>query len=313
MMCCLSYIRRAVAALTVVMLLTLATPATAAAQAAPLVVAAGQIVEHDLATTGRSIVVHGEVQGDVTTWSGSILIEGSVQGDVVSYTGDVVLGADARVAGNILVVEGSLQTLDGAQVAGFMIEEQSLARLPLAASMAPIILSGDFPALELPRVFFSALIAGLALIIVLGVSLFWPRRTYGAGLVILRSPGRSLLVGLLSSLLLAASFALISTLVILSLVGSILLIPLVLLIQVPYLLGLATLARALAARFAMSLQAAVPATAFGTTILLLPLVALGSVHMLWGAVLFYLLASIGLGALVVSRGGTYQVAVPVRG
>jgi hypothetical protein len=126
------------------------------------------------------------------------------------------------------------------------------------------------------------------------------------GRALRRAPARSLAVGLLTTLLLGLLLPPLASLLALSLVGLPLVLPLLLLLQAPYLFGLAGLGWALGGQ---ALPAAAPpvAAAAGAAVLLLPLAAVGALAPLWSAALFYLLASLGLGAAVLSRGGAYAL------
>jgi hypothetical protein len=153
----------------------------------------------------------------------------------------------------------------------------------------------------------------LFVLLLAGISAWrWPRRTEGAGRTLLSMPWRSLLLGLLTTLLVAALLLPLSALLAMTLVGLPLILALLLLLQLPYIYGLATLAQVAGrrllriSRYGQSGQA----TLVGTLLLLLPLTLLGILTPAGSAILFYTLASAGLGAVILSRGGAF---VPVRG
>ena len=85
----------------------------------------------------------GAVGGDVTAVSGDIQIDGRVEGSVAVLSGDVELGDEASVGGDISVVSGSVEQARGAAVGG------SLLRGPdLNIQIPPIIAPGAVPGVE---------------------------------------------------------------------------------------------------------------------------------------------------------------------
>jgi cytoskeletal protein CcmA (bactofilin family) len=315
--------RRLALVLRVVLLFCLLLPAGAAAaqeREAPLVIPAGQTYVGDLATITRDIWVEGAVVGDVTSWSGAIVVSGHVEGDVVSYSGRVTIQAGARIGGHVLASGGVLQRDAGAVVAGQTIRGESggVALANLLDLFSPSGASGGEAAVG--RALFGAALGVFLLAFTLLCIAFWPRRTVAASLMLRQAPGRALALGLLTTLLLALVLPPLAALLAATLVGLPLLIVLLAIIQAPYIYGLATLVRAVGA-------VPPPAILYSTrgegehrssrrdgetpsraTLLLAAalalLVAMGAaLAPLWGMALFYLLASPGLGAALLSRGG----------
>jgi cytoskeletal protein CcmA (bactofilin family) len=308
--------------LRLLVLLGVLLPAGAAAQEreAPLVIPAGQTYAGDLATITRDIHVEGAVAGDVTSWSGAIVISGRVDGDVVSYSGRVTIQAGARIGGHVLASGGALQRDATATVAGQAIRGESggVALANLLDLFSPAGASGGAAAVG--RTLFGAALGVFLLAFALLCIAFWPRRTAAASLALRQAPGRALALGLLTTLLLALALPPLAALLAATLVGLPLLLVLLALIQAPYIYGLATLARAVGAP--LHPPAPAPARPQGekrisrrdgdspsrATLLfaggLALLVAAGAaLAPLWGMALFYLLASPGLGAALLSRGG----------
>lgn len=155
------------------------------------------------------------------------------------------------------------------------------------------------------RVTLAALV-GLVLLVPGGLLLGrWPIRTGVAALTLLRRPMRALLLGL--SLALALSALLPAALQLgVTIVGLPFAALLVLVAVTPQIAGLATLARAVGARF----EGGAPGPELGwptaavTALMVLALVAATVVAPLAALVLFSLLAGPGLGALALSRVGT---------
>lgn len=291
-------------------LLLLALPAAAHAQEGPLHVPPGVEVAADLATVGRDILIEGAVLGDVTSWSGTITITGSVRGDVVSYSGAIHLGPQAQVGGNVLALAGGVAQETGALVAG-----QLLGPGPVGSGAAAA-LGSLFGAAEpgnsasLPAPIVSAALALAALALALMSVLLWPRRTTGAGRVLLAMPWRSLALGLVTTVLMATLLAPLALVAALTLVGLPLLLLLLAGLHLPYVYGLAAVAQALGSRLVRTspLGSAAPATILGAAGLLLPIIAVSFVSFPISALLFYVAASFGLGAVILSRGGAFAPA-----
>lgn len=293
--------------LALLALLLALLPAPARAQPAPLVVGRAEVVAGDLATVDRPILIEGVVEGDVTSWSGAITVEGEVRGDVVSYVGTIRLGPAAKVAGSVMAMAGGVNSA-GAAVAGQLLGEEPVAGGALVAGLARIFDRAPTGATnELPRPVVSGLLALAALLLCVAITAFWPRRTAGAVQALVRAPGRSLTLGLLTTLLAALLLPLLAGVVALSLVGLPLLVPLLLVAQLPFLLGIAVAGRALAERAGLRPRQPALSAALGSAALLLPVALVGASAPLLSALLFYMLAGPGLGAAILSRGGAYAL------
>ncbi|MBX0328555.1 polymer-forming cytoskeletal protein [Oscillochloris sp. ZM17-4] len=272
----------------------------------PVTVAAGQMIRGDLASFDQPIVIDGTVEGDVTSWSGTITVHGEVRGDVVSYAGNIDLGPGARVRGSVLSLGGGVAHAAEASVAGQVLGERPLAGGAIVSNMAAILQPQPSAAASgLPLALISAALALISLILSVTCAAIWPRRTLGVSRALRRAPGRSLAIGLLTTALAALLLLPLGGLIALSLVGLPLLLPLALVLQAPYLFGLAGMGRAMGERLLPGGASA--AAAAGIAILLVPLGVVGAVSPLWGLALFYLVASAGLGATILSRGGAYAL------
>jgi cytoskeletal protein CcmA (bactofilin family) len=302
--------------LRLIMLLVLLLPASAAAQDRddPLVIPVGETYEGDLATVTRDIRVEGAVAGDVTSWSGAIVISGSVSGDVVSYSGQVTIQPGARIGGHVLASGGALQSDDSAAVAGQTIrgDSGSVALANVLELFSPSDRAGNEAVVG--RVLFGAALGVFLLAFTLLCIAFWPRRTSAASLMLRQAPGRALALGLLTTLLLLLALPPLAALLAATLVGLPLLIVLLAIIQAPYIYGLAILARAAGitggtatnqtfrsiSSESESLRSANLLVTGGLTLVVALVAALAP---LWGMTLYYVLASPGLGAALLSRGG----------
>lgn len=298
----------------IALLVSLALPAGALAQDRdePLVVGPGQRVTGSVATVGQDIRIEGAVDGDVTSWEGDITVVGRVGGDVVSYAGRVTVAPTGRIDGNVLALGSQLRPDERELVGGQIIEggvganamASVLEIIMPAANAAP----GDA---SIGRGLFGAVLGVLSLAFCLLCIAFWPRRTAAAGRTLLQFPGRALLLGMTTTLALALILLPLVALLAATVIGMPLIVVLLLAVEVPYLYGLATLARAIGGRLG---SGGGPATEFsgvtvgGALALVLLIALVGAAAPLWGVALFHLLAGPGLGAAILSRGG---VLVPV--
>jgi cytoskeletal protein CcmA (bactofilin family) len=299
--------RLGLSVLLAMLLFVLLPPHRVAAQGRPpVVVAAHERVRGDLATIDQAIIVAGVVEGDVTSWSGTIQISGTVLGDVVSYSGVVELTPTADVHGNVLAVGGQVVYPETALVAGQVFSNEPLLGGQLLNSVASLVQpAGADPATPLARPLVSGMLAMISLLLIAAALLIWPRRMTGVSLTMQRSLPTAFGVGLLSMVLLGALTLVLSAVLALSLIGLPLILPLLLLAHVPLVIGVAVVARTLGERL-LALHMSIPAaTLLMAALLLLPLVVLGSVAPLLGGLSFYALASAGLGAMILSRGGVY--------
>jgi hypothetical protein len=296
--------------LRLILLLCLLLPVSAVAQdrEAPLVISSGEIYDGDLATVTRDIRVDGAVAGDVTSWSGAIEISGRVDGDVVSYSGQVTIKPSARIGG------GVLQRDDRAAVAGQTIRGESGG--VALANMLELFYPSDETGSDavVGRVLFGAALGVFLLAFTLLCIAFWPRRTSTASLMLRQAPGRALALGLLTTLLLLLALPSLVALLAATIVGLPLLIVLLVIIQAPYIYGLATLARAAgmaggtATQRTFSLISSEGESVSRVTLLVagglaLVVAVVAALAPLWGMMLFYLLAGPGMGAVLLSRGG----------
>jgi hypothetical protein len=289
----------------IIFLICLLLPGVAAAQSGdgPLVVPVGQTYVGSLATATRAIRVEGVVTGDVTSWSGDITIAGRVDGDVVSYSGKVTIQSGGHVGGHVMALGGPLESAADAAVSGQKIRggEGSIALANLFDLIAPSDAGSDSAAVG--RVLFGMVLGVFLLAFCLLCIAFWPRRTTATSLTLRRSPGQALLLGLLSTLLLALALPPLIALLAATLIGMPLIVVLLALAQVPYVLGLATLVRAVGPEQSRPTAGLERTTLLAGVALALLVAISAALAPLKGLALFYLLASPGLGAALLSRGG----------
>ncbi|MEI8307445.1 MAG: polymer-forming cytoskeletal protein [Chloroflexales bacterium] len=273
----------------------------------PITVNIGEVFHGDLASISEPMIIVGTVDGDVTSWSGTITVLGEVHGDVVSYVGTIRLGPDARVTGSVLSLGGGVLRAEHARVAVRMLGENPLTGGVVRASTATFLQpqrEGAAAAPPLPLI--STAMTMIVLLLASACAAIWPRRVRGVSMALRRAPGRSLAFGLLTTFLGATLLLPLSGLIALSLVGLPLLLPFVLIVQIPYLFGLVGLGLSLGERIRPN-DPQIKAAAVGVGVLLLPLSLIGAVAPRWSLALFYAATSLGLGAAILSGGGAYAL------
>lgn len=281
-------------------------PGVALAQGeAPLIIPAGQHEPGSVATVSQPIVVEGSVDGDVTSWSGAITISGSVGGDVVSYAGQVTIAPGGRVGGHVLASGGELRVGGGAAVAGQAIgASDSRGALASLLDLVMPLPSGGTGAAG--RVLFG--IVGLVLLVAFCVlyNALWPRRMQIASTTLQRFGPRAIGLGLITTVALGLALPALAAVLIASVVGLPVLVVVLVALLATYVYGLAVLARWIA-----GYAASVPkrGQGVGNAVLLiagllgLAVAGVAMLQPIGGAAVFGLLASPGVGAAILSRGG----------
>jgi hypothetical protein len=289
------------------LLLGLSAPGVAFAQGAdqPLVIPAGQHVTGSVATVSQAIVIEGTVDGDVTSWSGAITIAGSVGGDVVCYAGPVTIMPGGRVAGHVLASGGELHVTPGAAVAGQAIRGAGGgdALASLLDLFTPSSGAGDS---AIGRVLFGAVLGVLLVAFCLLYIAFWPRRILITSATLRQLALRALGLGLATTVVLSLSLPPLAAMLIASVVGVPVLLVMLALMLAVYVYGLAVLAHWAGERLSVAAgraQGLGDRAIMAAAVLALALACIVVVQPLYGVAAFFLLASPGLGAAILSRGG----------
>ena len=258
--------------------------AQASAPSDPLVIEADQVVDVDVATFTRPIVVHGHVQADVTSVFGAIEVFGQIDGDVVSYAGAITLAPTARVGGSVLSFNLTPAVAADDQVVGRALRRELFTE----GGWTPVAII--------------AFISGLAL----ALTAIWPRRVTGMALAFAAIPWRSALLGALALVLLMVLGGLGAAFMATSVVT----LPLVPLwftaLQLPFVPGAAALGRWVAQQIAIDRRMSIwMATFSGLLIVALPCSGLALLSPLLGMSVFYLGSAFGLGVALLSRFGAF--------
>lgn len=267
----------------------------------------GEHIAGDLVLIGGDLttLAGSRVEGSITALGGRVEIDGTVEGDVIVLGGDANLGMHARITGDVVTLGGQLHQAEGAQMSN-VVTGPTLGNLNLARGLR---LSSFFPNISsdptsaawagLTALVSALLMAGLGVAIVV----FWPTQTSRVGETILKAPLPSLGIGCLAYPL-AASL----TFFVLITVCLAPFVPIVaLLVVASTLLGwvaLGMLFGRLLARW-MGWQGATQLTVTGVGVFSLTIIAavVAAVPCL-GSLLTLGAASIGLGAVALSRFGT---------
>ncbi len=265
-----------------------------------------QEIDGNVTTTTRSILIEGTVLGDVTSWSGDITILGYVRGDVVSYSGRIEVGALGQVDGHILALSGGVTRHARAQITGQIMGNEMPGTA--VASLIDLFSTRSTGTTG----WFICIISRLALTLMLLLAVMlirwrWPNRTEGTRHMLLFAPWRSIISGLLTTLLVVALFLPFSVVLAMTLIGLPLILIPGLLLQLPYVCGLTVLSRTLGEYILQPLysRSSSLATVAAALILLIPVIALSLITPIGSAILFYAMTSVGLGALILSRGGAF--------
>jgi hypothetical protein len=276
--------------------------------------ASGRQLKGNLAVFGGSATLEerSEVAGDIVIAGGDVDVAGKVKGDIAIMGGSVTLRATAYVDGSVSVLGGSIQRDAGATVTGQVVSGltlgqtgafsiPSLPEAPRAPQAPRLDARVDGPNL-LVRLFLrllgAFLLAALLAALTLIVLSFAPQASRRVSDAALSAPAVALILGLMTTLLAASVALLMAITICLMPVAFLLLITLALAslfgwIVVGWIVG-ERLLLTLKVTTPNALIAGVIGVALITLIARLPCV---------GFVLFILGASIGLGAVVMTRAG----------
>lgn len=291
--------------------------------------AAGQRLDGDLGVIGGSALIeqNATVNGDVMVAGGSLIVAGRINGDIAVFGGSVSLESTAHVTGDLATFGGTVQRSPGAVVRGEVVEPGGFQMpfapgswfLPGRGSVLPGNdgLAQPGPGQWLLATLWRALRTGIMALalaaLALVVALFWPKGIERLGQTTLRQPAPVLLVGLLSWIVGLGLFTVLALTICLLPValalGLVLLVAALLSwVMVGWLVG-----RALLAAFKLRNATVVVETAIGVLVLALVYFLVGIIpctEFIFGA----LIASLGLGALVLTRFGTRPYPyVPIVG
>jgi hypothetical protein len=267
-------------------------------------------------TTGDRTIAAGETAKGPVAVAGTLRIAGTIDGDAFAYGGDIVLLPGGHVTGNAVALNGSVQATDG-QIDGDARSLKGDLRTVTAVAGAPPTVRENV-ALTLGW-------AGVVLVIGIGLLVFGGRTLDVVGETIDQRFGKSFLVGLGATLGLAPALALLIVGLALTILG-VLLIPFAIVAYILAVVGVVALGFLAAVRVTgQSLSRSNKLNARGAALRAL---VIGVVSFLglwlvaalatpWPAVEWVLrliafaatwaAATVGLGATIISRGGTRPI------
>jgi hypothetical protein len=260
-------------------------------------------IEGNVSTIADDILVEGVVAGDVISWTGNIIIRGYVHGDVVSYTGNVTISQGARVDGSVLALTGEL-AVETAALGGSAITGGNggrlLSRIVGVFAPLPQAPSGAANAGNWLFSLFLSIATITSALLLIGT---WPNRLSLASHTLIRKPIQALSLGVLAGIALAAITLILAGVLAASVIGLPLSVLLVVVLHVPYLFGVAALIQAARTTLDPTAHGLSFKTGLTALALVVPLLLIGLVAPLVALVLFYAVASPGLGAAILTRGG----------
>jgi hypothetical protein len=302
------------------LLLTPARPLHAAPNQEDEVILGGDLTLHaEEHIDGDLVIIGGDlnmrsgshVTGSVTVLGGRVEINGTVEGDLVAVGGDITLGANARIQRDVIALGGRVHRAEGAQT-GKVVEGLVIRNLRFWQGLPLPLLSpsvGTGPGYGIWATV--ATLVGALIIAMLGaaISTFWPTQTTQVTETILTAPLPSLGIGCLLYPLVASLTVFILLTICLAPFA-----PVVILLAVAATLfgwvALGRLSGRQLARWA-GWRGATPLAATGVGVFALTVLAAvaGAIPCL-GPILVIGVASIGMGAVALSRFGTSPYRSP---
>lgn len=253
-----------------------------------------------VATLTEAIRATGEIPGDVVSVWGDIVVDGQVSGNVVSILGDVTLSDDAQIDGHVLAGSGQITSQVG-QIAG--VERRGVPGTPIGLravgasteQLSPNLVRG-----------LTGLLGALITLALAGILvLLWPQRTLQTSRILPTRPWLALGIGILITALLVLLTLPVLALLALTVVGLLLVPVLLLVVHLPYVQGLAAVGQALGQRLTGS--ATISSALWGVAAQLVVVIGIGLIAPPVGLLIFYLLASLGLGAQLIERQANWAV------
>ena len=308
-----------------ILLILIALPATAFAQSGgngdqvifggSYTLESGETLNGDLVVFGGNVELETDsrVDGDILIFGGTITVDGEIDGDLIVIGGSVDLEENAVLHRDLITPGGSVYRAEGAQIFGQVITETNI---PVDITI-PRIFSEEFPQnfpqqVPSPRVyvssnpfwgviwFFFRTVAFAALAVL--VIMFAPKQAEEAANTVLAQP---ILSGGLGILTIIVAIPLLVVLMI-----TIILIPIsllgLLILAIAGLFGWITLGLEIGQRLSQLVNSEWPAAVaagVGTFVLTIVAFGIGEIPCV-GWVAPFLVTSVGLGAVILTRFGT---------
>jgi hypothetical protein len=321
-----------IALFVLVLLVLLAAPAAAqGGEPGKLVVGgdytlhSGQVLRGDLGVVGGVATVEqgATVNGDVMVAGGVLRIGGRINGDIAVFGGSVTLEGSAHVTGDLVSFGGSVQRSPGAIVAG-EVRDGSDFFFPdiLGAQLFPgaerfefgeRVTLQDSPGRWLAGLLWRVLRIGLVIMaltaLALVVSLLWPKGIEQLGKTAWQQPVVVVLVGLLSWIVGLGLVVLLAVTICLIPVALLLALTLLVAVLLSWVTAGWLVGRSLLAALNLRHATVVLEATIGTLVLAIVYFLVGVIpctEFIFGT----LIASLGLGAIVLTRFGTRPYPTP---
>lgn len=283
------------------------------------VLRSGQQLDGDLGVIGGQAVIEQDatVNGDVLVAGGLLRVAGRINGDVAVFGGAVTLESTATVDGDMVTFGGSVERNPGAVVTGSVREGDALdvpgwrgaLMLPGVDLFEPDreITVQQSPGQWLLVMLWRALRTGLLILalaaLALVVALFWPKGIERIGRTAMVQPAMALVVGVLSWIVGIGLFVLLTVTICLIPVALVLALVLLTALLLAWVVMGWLVGRKLLAALNLRNTTVVVEAALGTLLLATVYFLLGIIPCM-SFVAGALIASFGLGAIVLTRFGT---------
>ncbi len=288
----------------------------------------GQHLRGDLGVVGGPATVEegATVHGDVMVAGGALHIAGRINGDIAVFGGAVTLERSAYVDGDLVNIGGSVQRSPGAIVTGDVREGGSFD-LPMGPGpmFAPGMdrftpgpevniqqSPGQWLALALLRMIRTVIMILALAALALVVALFWPKGIERLGQTAMHQPVLVVLVGLLSWVVGLGLFVVLAVTICLIPVALLLALVLLVAVLLSWVVAGWLVGRKLLAALNLRNATVVVEAAIGTLVLATIYFLVGIIpctEFIFGV----LIASLGLGAIVLTRFGTRSYPVTAAG
>ncbi|HEX4952130.1 MAG TPA: polymer-forming cytoskeletal protein [Thermoanaerobaculia bacterium] len=282
-----------------------------------------------------SVTVLGEVRGDVAAINGNVRVEGRVEGEVTAVNGSVYLGPKSQVLRGVVSVNGRVDREEGAEVRGGITEVPFMGFRGRRDGHSPGWFMGWRPGPGFGGwrdddsffwgFFWELVEFGILALLACALFLVTPRPVRRVQTTLTREWAKAGLFGLLAFVLFVPVLVVLILGLVLTIVGCLLVVPLVIaapiLLLAAMLLGYTAVAKqvgeGLRGRFRFSIESDFGLILVGLTVLALPhlagslLVSIGGLLALpgWllvaiGKLLNFVAVIFGVGAVVLTRFGT---------
>ena len=266
----------------------------------------GDTLTGDLVIVGGTAIIENgsRVDGDIVLTGGTITINGTVDGDAVFISGVANLGDTAVINGNLVTVGTSLSRSPMAQISGDVTVKTPSANEPNNTKIVPSVFSlTDNPLAKILEVtFISLTLATFAAII----GLLLPKPIQRVANTLEKEAGASIGIGLISIICATIAFLIMCVTIILIPIAVLAL----LLVMLAYIYGWFIVGYEIGVRISKLFHSSwsIP-IASGVGVFLLSLVAgIAGLIPCLGAFICFIIASFGLGAVVISRFGSEKYA-----